>query len=94
MTLEMPFKDHADLPDPAQGWSPERSAGLARDCLGALWEWCEGGGGRLSASASGALHRLAPRRHPKVPIRHPSEGWGLSKPRDDPDCERSQLPLG
>jgi murein tripeptide amidase MpaA len=21
MTLEMPFKDNADLPDPAQGWS-------------------------------------------------------------------------
>ena len=44
MTLEMPFKDHTDLPDPAQGWSPERSAGLARDCLGALWEWCEAEG--------------------------------------------------
>lgn len=24
MTLEMPFKDNADLPDPAYGWSPER----------------------------------------------------------------------
>lgn len=24
MTLEMPFKDNADAPDPEQGWSPER----------------------------------------------------------------------
>ena len=39
MTLEMPFKDNDDLPDPAQGWSPERSALLGRECLGALWEW-------------------------------------------------------
>ncbi|MFN3515534.1 MAG: M14-type cytosolic carboxypeptidase [Novosphingobium sp.] len=42
MTLEMPFKDHADLPCAAQGWSPERSAILGRDCLGALLEWLEG----------------------------------------------------
>ena len=33
MTLEMPFKDNADLPDPEQGWSPERSKLLARECL-------------------------------------------------------------
>ncbi|MEQ1509642.1 MAG: M14-type cytosolic carboxypeptidase [Sphingopyxis sp.] len=39
MTLEMPFKDNRDLPDPAQGWSPERSAQLARDCLASLAEW-------------------------------------------------------
>lgn len=39
MTLEMPFKDNADLPDPVQGWSPERSKLLARDCLAALWQW-------------------------------------------------------
>jgi murein tripeptide amidase MpaA len=39
MTLEMPFKDHDDLPCPAQGWSPERSKLLARDCLAALAEW-------------------------------------------------------
>lgn len=38
-TLEMPFKDNDDLPDPAQGWSPERSMLLARDCLAALGEW-------------------------------------------------------
>jgi murein tripeptide amidase MpaA len=41
MTLEMPFKDNADLPDPAQGWSPERSMLLARDCLAALLEWLD-----------------------------------------------------
>ena len=39
MTLEMPFKDNDDLPDLAQGWSPERSMLLARDCLAALGEW-------------------------------------------------------
>ena len=39
MTLEMPFKDNNDLPCAAQGWSPERSAILGRDCLGALLEW-------------------------------------------------------
>jgi murein tripeptide amidase MpaA len=36
MTLEMPFKDNADLPDERYGWSPERSANLARACLDAL----------------------------------------------------------
>lgn len=36
MTLEMPFKDNADLPDPVQGWSPDRSRLLARACLDAL----------------------------------------------------------
>jgi murein tripeptide amidase MpaA len=41
MTLEMPFKDNDDLPCAAQGWSPERSAILGRDCLGALLEWLE-----------------------------------------------------
>jgi len=38
MTLEMPFKDNDDMPDPAQGWSPERSMQLARDCLATLAE--------------------------------------------------------
>lgn len=42
MTLEMPFKDNDDLPCLAQGWSPERSAILGRDCMGALLEWLEG----------------------------------------------------
>ncbi|MEP2235865.1 MAG: M14-type cytosolic carboxypeptidase [Alteripontixanthobacter sp.] len=41
MTLEMPFKDNDDLPDPEQGWSPERCKLLARDCLGALLEWLD-----------------------------------------------------
>ncbi len=36
MTLEMPFKDNADAPDPIRGWSPERSRQLARDCLATL----------------------------------------------------------
>lgn len=33
MTLEMPFKDNDDAPDPVRGWSPGRSAALGRDCL-------------------------------------------------------------
>lgn len=41
MTLEMPFKDHDPMPDPVQGWSPERCKLLARDCMGALLEWLE-----------------------------------------------------
>lgn len=41
MTLEMPFKDLADAPEPDQGWSPERSKLLARDCLAALLEWLD-----------------------------------------------------
>ncbi len=45
MTLEMPFKDHDPLPCPAQGWSPERSKRLGRDCLAALLEWLEGAEG-------------------------------------------------
>jgi murein tripeptide amidase MpaA len=38
MTLEMPFKDAAENPDAAAGWSPERSMTLGRDCLAALLE--------------------------------------------------------
>ena len=41
MTLEMPFKDHDALPHLAQGWSPDRSMRLGRDCLAALLEWLE-----------------------------------------------------
>ena len=41
MTLEMPFKDNADLPDPEQGWSPERCKLLARECLASLVEWLD-----------------------------------------------------
>ncbi len=36
MTLEMPFKDNADLPDKIHGWSPERASLLGRDVLGAV----------------------------------------------------------
>jgi murein tripeptide amidase MpaA len=36
MTLEMPFKDNCDLPDPVYGWSPQRSKYLASACLDAL----------------------------------------------------------
>ena len=41
MTLEMPFKDHNAAPCQRQGWSPERSKRLGRDCLGALLEWLD-----------------------------------------------------
>ncbi|MDR2857465.1 MAG: hypothetical protein LBV50_06430 [Novosphingobium sp.] len=46
MTLEMPFKDHDDLPDPVRGWSPERSRLLGRECLAALAEWLDERGKR------------------------------------------------
>jgi murein tripeptide amidase MpaA len=36
MTLEMPFKDTIDGNDAEQGWSPERSKLLARECLATL----------------------------------------------------------
>jgi murein tripeptide amidase MpaA len=36
MTLEMPFKDNGDLPDPIEGWSPDRSRNLGRSCIDAL----------------------------------------------------------
>ena len=36
MTLEMPFKDTSDYPDPIYGWSPARSKALGRDCVAAL----------------------------------------------------------
>ena len=38
MTLEMPFKDNDDLPDPEHAWSPARSKQMARDCLATLAE--------------------------------------------------------
>ena len=41
MTLEMPYKDNPANPEPDQGWSPERSKMLARDCLASLLEWLE-----------------------------------------------------
>jgi murein tripeptide amidase MpaA len=42
MTLEMPFKDNANLPDFETGWSPDRSKLLGRDCLAALLEVIDG----------------------------------------------------
>jgi murein tripeptide amidase MpaA len=36
MTLEMPFKDNINLPDPVYGWSAQRSKYLAAACLDAL----------------------------------------------------------
>ena len=38
MTLEMPFKDNANLPDPDYGWSPDRCRHLAQACLMTLAE--------------------------------------------------------
>jgi murein tripeptide amidase MpaA len=38
MTLEMPFKDNRDLPDPVHGWSPERCKTLAHACIDTLAE--------------------------------------------------------
>ncbi|GLS84384.1 M14 family metallopeptidase [Paraferrimonas haliotis] len=35
-TLEMPFKDNANLPDSASGWSLERSQQLGEDCANAI----------------------------------------------------------
>ena len=36
MTLEMPFKDNADQPEPIHGWSPARCRLLAKSCIDAL----------------------------------------------------------
>lgn len=36
MTLEMPFKDNANAPDAADGWSPARCRRLGADCVSAL----------------------------------------------------------
>ena len=36
MTLEMPFKDNADLPDAEYGWSPERCRKLGAANLDAM----------------------------------------------------------
>lgn len=37
-TLEMPFKDNANLPDPLSGWSPERSELLGTSVLNVILE--------------------------------------------------------
>ena len=39
MTLEMPFKDDANHPDPMVGWSPERAIRMGRSAIDALWGW-------------------------------------------------------
>lgn len=36
LTLEMPFKDDANHPDPEDGWSPERAAGLGGHVIGSI----------------------------------------------------------
>lgn len=36
LTLEMPFKDHDNAPDPVAGWSGQRSKNLGRDVLSTL----------------------------------------------------------
>lgn len=38
MTLEMPFKDNFEAPDPLHGWSPAKSKALAHECLATLAE--------------------------------------------------------
>jgi murein tripeptide amidase MpaA len=38
-TVEMPFKDNADLPDPLVGWSGERSKKLGASVLQPLLQW-------------------------------------------------------
>lgn len=37
ITLEMPFKDTADTPQPVQGWSPERSIKLGGSVIDAIY---------------------------------------------------------
>jgi len=41
ITLEMPFKDTADTPQPLQGWSPERCQKLGASAIDALYEVIE-----------------------------------------------------
>ena len=36
MTLEQPFKDTANAPDPMHGWSPTRAMGLGASCIFAI----------------------------------------------------------
>jgi murein tripeptide amidase MpaA len=38
LTLEMPFKDAANNPDPERGWTPERAAGLGEHVVATLLE--------------------------------------------------------
>jgi murein tripeptide amidase MpaA len=41
MTIEMPFKDNANMPDPIQGWSPERAAHLGQSVLNVVLNICD-----------------------------------------------------
>lgn len=41
LTLEMPFKDNADAPDPLQGWSPARCERMGASAIDALVEVVE-----------------------------------------------------
>ena len=43
LTLEMPFKDNADLPDPEVGWNGDRSRKLGAALLGPLLDSLRGG---------------------------------------------------
>ncbi|RJG00445.1 M14 family metallopeptidase [Noviherbaspirillum sedimenti] len=45
LTLEMPFKDNADLPDAAVGWNGARSARLGQAMLQPILRHVEGNGG-------------------------------------------------
>ena len=38
LTIEMPFKDNDNLPDPAYGWSPTRSKKFGEDTLTAIYK--------------------------------------------------------
>ena len=42
LTLEMPFKDSLEAPDPVAGWSPAACATMGRDCLDAVLATLEG----------------------------------------------------
>jgi murein tripeptide amidase MpaA len=42
LTLEMPFNDSREAPDPVHGWSPASSARMGRDCLEAIAAVLEG----------------------------------------------------
>lgn len=41
MTIEMPFKDNADMPDPIHGWSPERAKHLGQSVLNVVLNVCD-----------------------------------------------------
>ena len=44
LTLEMPFKDNANLPDPQVGWNGARSANLGQAILQPIWKSLSGAG--------------------------------------------------